>query len=96
MIVSCFLFAYVWQWTDSFYSKMFLGNMELLPKALNSISGRMDQYVKSINSGTLASAGLLNQMISTGTLMAIIPLLILYLFAQKGFVESLSQTGIKM
>ena len=96
MIVSCFLFAYVWQWTDSFYSKMFLGNMELLPKALNSISGRMDQYVKSISSGTLASAGLLNQMISTGTLMAIIPLLILYLFAQKGFVESLSQTGIKM
>ena len=96
MIVSCFLFAYVWQWTDSFYSKMFLGNMELLPKALNSISGRMDQYVKSISSGTLASAGLLNQMISTSTLMAIIPLLILYLFAQKGFVESLSQTGIKM
>jgi len=96
MIVSCFLFAYVWQWTDSFYSKMFLGNMELLPKGLNAISGRMDQYVKSINSGTLASAGLLNQMISTGTLMAVIPLLILYLFAQKGFVESLSQTGIKM
>lgn len=96
MIVSCFLFAYVWQWTDSFYSKMFLGNMELLPKGLNSISGRLDQYVKSIGSGTLASQGLLNQMISTGTLMAIIPLLILYLFAQKGFVESLSQTGIKM
>lgn len=96
MIVSCFLFAYVWQWTDSFYSKMFLGNMELLPKGLNSISGLMDQYVKSIGTGTLASQGLLNQMISTGTLMAIIPLLILYLFAQKGFVESLSQTGIKM
>jgi len=96
MIVSCFLFAYVWQWTDSTYSKMFLGNMELLPKGLNSISGRIDAYVKSINSGTIASAGLLNQMISTGTLMAVIPLLILYLFAQKGFVESLSQTGIKM
>ncbi|MDD5900789.1 MAG: carbohydrate ABC transporter permease [Lachnospiraceae bacterium] len=96
MIVSCFLFAYVWQWTDSFYSKMFLGNMELLPKGLNSIAGRLDQYVKSIGTGTLASSGLLDQMISTGTLMAIIPLLILYLFAQKGFVESLSQTGIKM
>ncbi len=96
MIVSCFLFAYVWQWTDSFYSKMFLGNMELLPKGLNSIAGRIDQWVKSTGYGTVASQGLLNQMISTGTLMAIIPLLILYLFAQKGFVESLSQTGIKM
>lgn len=96
MIVSCFLFAYVWQWTDSFYSKMFMGDMDLLPKGLNSISGRLDQYVKSVSSGTIASQGFLNQIISTGTLMAIFPLLILYLFAQKGFVESLSQTGIKM
>lgn len=96
MIVSCFLFAYVWQWTDSFYSKMFLGNMELLPKGLNSIAGRIDNFVKTNGYGTKASSGLLNQMISTGTLMAIIPLLILYLFAQKAFVESLSQTGIKM
>ena len=96
MIVSCFLFAYVWQWTDSFYSKMFLGNMELLPKGLNSIAGRIDNFVKTNGYGTKASQGLLNQMISTGTLMAIVPLLILYLFAQKAFVESLSQTGIKM
>ena len=96
MIVSCFLFAYVWQWTDSFYSKMFLGNMELLPKGLNSIAGRIDNFVKTTGYGTKASAGLLNQMISTGTLMAIVPLLVLYLFAQKAFVESLSQTGIKM
>ncbi len=97
MIVSCFLFSYVWQWTDSFYSKMFLGDKELLTKGLNAISGRMDQWVKAnVSGGTLASESLLEQMISTGTLMAIIPLLILYLFAQKGFVESLSQTGIKM
>ena len=96
MIVSCFLFAYVWQWTDSFYSNMFIGGIEMLPKGLNSIAGRLDQYVTSNNLGTQASAGMLNQMISTGTLMTIAPLLILYIFAQKGFVESLSQTGIKM
>jgi len=28
--------------------------------------------------------------------MIILPLIILYLFAQRGFVESLSSTGIKM
>lgn len=96
MITSCFLFAFVWQWTDSFYSKMFLGNMELLPKGLNSIAGRLDNYLKVNGLGTKASAAQLNQMNATGTLMAVFPLLILYLFAQKGFVESLSQTGIKM
>lgn len=96
MITSCFLFAYVWQWTDSFYSKMFLGDMELLPKALNSIAGRIDNFVRSLGTGTMASQGMLNQFIATGTLMAIFPLLLIYIFAQKGFVESLSQTGIKM
>jgi multiple sugar transport system permease protein len=35
-------------------------------------------------------------MISTGMIMAIIPLLIIYIVAQKGFVENLSQTGLKM
>ncbi|MBE5968122.1 MAG: carbohydrate ABC transporter permease, partial [Lachnospiraceae bacterium] len=30
ILTSCFLFAFVWQWTDSFYSKMFLGNITLL------------------------------------------------------------------
>ena len=96
MITSCFLFAFVWQWTDSFYTKMFLGNMEVLTKGLNSIAGRLDNYVEQMGQGTLASEAFLQQTISTGILMAIAPLLILYLFAQKGFVESLSQTGIKM
>jgi multiple sugar transport system permease protein len=43
-----------------------------------------------------ASIGYTNCITSTGTLMVIVPLLILYLFAQKGFVESLSTSGIKM
>lgn len=96
MITSCFLFAFVWQWTDSFYTKMFLGNMQVLTKGLNSIAGRLDNYVEQMGMGTLASEAFLQQTISTGILMTLAPLLILYLFAQKGFVESLSQTGIKM
>ncbi len=96
MITSCFLFAFVWQWTDSFYTKMFLGNMQVLTKGLNSIAGRLDKYSEQMGWGTLASEAFLQQTISTGILMALAPLLILYLFAQKGFVESLSQTGIKM
>jgi len=33
---------------------------------------------------------------ATGMLMFILPLVLLYLVAQRAFVESLSQTGIKM
>ena len=43
-----------------------------------------------------AATAYASAMIGTGTLLVIIPLIIVYLFAQKGFVESLSQSGIKM
>lgn len=97
ILTSCFLFAYVWQWTDSYYAKLFLGRVKLLPKALTSLTGRLGDYYTSINgAGTMPSAAYEQAMIATGLLMSIIPLLIIYLVAQKGFVESLSQSGIKM
>jgi multiple sugar transport system permease protein len=34
-------------------------------------------------------------IISAGTLLVIGPILLIYLFAQRGFVESVSKSGIK-
>ena len=97
ILTSCFLFSFVWQWTDGFYSKMFLGNIKLLSTQLAVIADRMDAWmVNTMKVPGGASVGYTNCIVSTGTLMVIIPLLILYLFAQKGFVESLSSSGIKM
>lgn len=97
ILTSCFLFAFVWQWTDKFYSKMFLGNIKLLSTQLAMIADRLDFYiVNTLGNPAGASIGYTNCITSTGTLMVIVPLLILYLFAQKGFVESLSTSGIKM
>lgn len=97
ILTSCFLFAYVWQWTDSYYAKLFLGKIKLLPKALTALTGRLsDYYVQIHGTGAMPSAAYEQAMIATGLLMTILPLLIIYLVAQKGFVESLSQSGIKM
>ncbi len=97
ILTSCFLFAYVWQWTDSYYAKLFLGRIQLLPKALTALTGRLGDYYTSIyGTGSMPSAAYEQAMIATGLLMSIIPLLLIYLVAQKGFVESLSQSGIKM
>ncbi len=97
ILTSCFLFAFVWQWTDSFYSRMFLGNTTLLSTQLAIIGDRLSAYVANVlRTATMASVGYTNCIVSTGTLMVIVPLIILYLFAQKGFVESLSSSGIKM
>lgn len=97
ILTSCFLFAYVWQWTDSFYSNLFLkSDFSLLSTKLTGLSGALDSYLDVRGIAKKATTAYSQGMIATGTLMVILPLIIIYLFAQKGFVESLSQTGIKM
>lgn len=97
ILTSCFLFAFVWEWTDGFYSSMFLGNISLLSVTLSKLADNLTGYIMQLlNTSTTVSVAYSNCIVSTGTLMIIVPLIILYLFAQKGFVESLSSSGIKM
>lgn len=97
ILTSCFLFAFVWQWTDGFYSKMFLGNTVLVSTGLARLIDSLGAYIQRITGVlTTISIAYSNCILATGTLMIIAPLIILYLFAQRAFVESISSSGIKM
>lgn len=100
IITSCFLFSLVWQWTDGFYSKMFLGKKVLVSTSLSTIVDSLGVFIAREqgvpNAQVSVSTQLSNCILSTGTLLIIFPILIVYLFAQKAFVESISSTGIKM
>jgi len=101
MLVSCFLFSFVWQWTDSFYATLFLQNYSMLSSGLNNIAQTFAvwwnaMHVAGGGAGLQAPMAHTQMVIATGMLMVLAPLILLYLFAQKAFVESLAQTGIKM
>ncbi len=97
IITSCFLFAFVWQWTDGFYSKMFLGTTTLVSTSLSRIVDSLAYYMQRLlGVKVTVSVAYSNAVLSTGTLMVVGPLIILYLFAQRQFVESISSSGIKM
>ncbi len=97
IITSCFLFSFVWQWTDGFYSKMFLGTTTLVSTSLARLVDSLGAYIQRISGiKTTVSIAYSNCILATGTLMIVMPLIILYLFAQRSFVESISSTGIKM
>ena len=98
IITSCFLFSFVWQWTDSFYSNLFLGKIQLLARQVVGLTDKLSIYLSRARGGGNVSvppalAGALN---STSVLLIVIPLIILYLFCQRMFVESLASTGVKM
>jgi multiple sugar transport system permease protein len=101
MLTSCFLFSFVWQWTDSFYSSLFLSKYKMLSVGLSSIGDKLGAWWMAMNSSagatySAAPVGYTQAMIATGMLICLAPLILLYLAAQRAFVESLSQTGIKM
>ena len=97
ILTSCFLFSFVWQWTDSFYTDLFLGKISLLSTQISGLSERLGTYLTNLyGSSVVASVGYTNAILSTGVLLMIIPLIILYLFCQRLFVESLASTGVKI
>jgi multiple sugar transport system permease protein len=103
MLTSCFLFSFVWQWTDTLYTTLFLRNYNIMPLALSKLTDGFYSYWASITAagtggGVMSQPPLayLQAIVATGMLMTLAPLIILYLIAQRAFVESLSQIGIKM
>jgi multiple sugar transport system permease protein len=95
MITSCFLFSFVWQWTDTFYTNLFLTNFRVFALTLSGLTDNFRQWYPNVYD-TPATIGLTQAVVATGVLMCLAPLVLLYLFAQRMFVRSLAQTGLKM
>jgi len=95
MMVTVFLFGFVWQWTDSFYTNMYIPKASLLANKLNSLATVMHQQYSDMGGNmTFVSPGFASQMNNTGSLLVILPLILLYLVCQKYFVEGIERSGI--
>ena len=96
IIASCFLFSFVWQWTDLFYSRNFLSGYTLYAVQMSTMTTRMGRYYStSLTDAITVTNGRSLQLISIAVLFCCIPLIILYCFTQRTFVESLAMTGSK-
>ncbi len=95
-IASCFLFSFVWQWTDLFYSRNFLTGYKTYAVQMSTMASRMGRYFsKDANQSIVVPNGRSLQLISIAVLICCVPLIILYCFTQRTFVESLTMTGSK-
>ena len=89
MMVTIFMFAFSWQWTDQFYSSLFfkditktrlLTNIVSIPKSLDT-----DYAAKTVYEAAIRN---------TCGLLILLPLLIVYLFAQRTLIEGVERSGI--
>ena len=92
LATSCFLFSFVWQWTDNYFTNLLMKSVNLLPTKLAGLAGSLIPYMAPAR----PSATYIGAINATGTLLVLIPVILLYLIAQKKFVQSLSGSAIKM
>ena len=95
-IASCFLFSFVWQWTDLFYTRNFLTGYTVYSRELSAMVSKMGKYFSQSATETVTvPLGRQMQLFGIGVFVCCVPLIILYCFTQKTFVQSLVMTGSK-
>ena len=88
MMITIFLFAFSWQWTDNFYttvfftkaSKVLMPNIIAIPKSLDTQYAAQNLYESAIR--------------NTCGLLILAPLLVVYIFMQKYLVGGIERSGI--
>lgn len=87
MMITVFLFSFVWQWLDDSYTTIFMQKVEL-------ISTRYSSLMYDFGDTSALSALNISLTKSAGVIIIIAPLIALYAFTQRYFVESISRSGL--
>ena len=90
MMVTVFLFSFVWQWLDEIYTPVLCGNMNVIPSTFGNL---LNPFTNLTSAGdTMVLTGALLQ--DAGIVLVIFPLVLLYIAAQKFFVQSMERSGL--
>ncbi len=89
MLITVFLFAFSWQWTDEFYTNLFFTRTETV--LLSKIYTKIPKSLETSYAGkTLYETAIRN----TSGLMIIAPLIVMYIFCQNFLVQGIERSGL--
>lgn len=96
MMVTIFIFAFSWQWTDRFYTKMLYANSDtyvfyddVLKQSLmtDTTERWFEEYAKISTDYSMA-------IYNAVGILVLIPLLVVFLFGQKQLIQGIERTGV--
>jgi len=91
-ILVVFLFSFVWTWNDAYLPNMFMTTAEIVPLATQM--SRLDTAIRTMLETGQAPLYYFEPIKMASSFLVIMPPLLLYLFTQRWFVESVERTGI--
>ena len=90
MMITIFLFAFSWQWTDQFYTGLFFVGDEA-PWMMPDIISRIPLHLQTNYAGKRLYENVIQ---NTAGIMIIFPLVIMYLFCQRYLVQGIERSGL--
>ncbi len=89
MMVTIFMFSFSWQWSDTFYTGLFFTSTKsaiLLPNIVKIPTSLDTNYVAQLTYETAIR--------NTCGILILLPLVIIYMFAQRTLIEGVERSGI--
>ena len=91
------LFSFVWYWNESYLTELYVHGV-MTDSGWSTLIIQLDNFASNYSSyastATNAATSLNESISMAGTLLSVLPLLLLYLVLQRHFVESIDRTGI--
>jgi multiple sugar transport system permease protein len=82
MLVTVFLLAFSWQWTDTLYSGLYLRNLPIMPNLMNTAAP------------VVSSPSMQLILNNSAAVLGILPLALVYFIGQNFFVKGVERSGI--
>lgn len=90
-ILTVFLFSVVWYWNDFYVSSTFFDKNQTIALSLKNLNILLSQ---TLFGGADVSAREQIVWLEAGCLLAVLPILIMYIFLQKYFTEGIERSGL--
>ena len=91
------LFSFVWYWNESYLTELYVHGV-MVESGWTTLVIQLDNFASNYSSyqqtATNAATSLNESINMAGTLLSILPLMIMYFVLQRHFVESIDKTGI--
>ncbi len=92
-ILTVFLFSVVWYWNDYYVSSTFFTNNQTIALMLKNLDTQLTRTIFHTTTAEISPREKIIWM-EAGCLLAVTPLLILYICMQKYFVEGIERSGL--
>ncbi|MPN27792.1 hypothetical protein SDC9_175226 [bioreactor metagenome] len=96
MMITVFSFAFVWQWTDTYYASLFLGQkIPVLSISLQNLVSKLWATYSSMGGEmSVITPGFKSVANNTGSILVLLPLVAVYLACQRYFIQGIERTGL--